>query len=125
MYHPLIQDPVPNSLTVGAQGILVTGSNMSGKSTFLRTVALNALFAQTIYTCLAKSYRSLFLKLFTSIGRSDNIIEGKSYYLVEAQSILRIIKAIDAETETAIMAVLMNCTEAPIPKKESRQVAGY
>lgn len=105
MYHPLIQDPVPNSLTVGAQGILVTGSNMSGKSTFLRTVALNALFAQTIYTCLAKSYRSLFLKLFTSIGRSDNIIEGKSYYLVEAQSILRIIKAIDAETETAIMAV--------------------
>jgi len=105
MYHPLVEDPVPNSLTIGAQGILITGSNMSGKSTFLRTVAVNALLAQTIYTCLAQSYRSLFVKLMTSIGRSDNIIEGKSYYLVEALSILRIIKAIEAETQTAIMAV--------------------
>ncbi|HKM18010.1 MAG TPA: DNA mismatch repair protein MutS, partial [Limnochordia bacterium] len=105
MYHPLLQDPVPNSLTVGNQGILITGSNMSGKSTFLRTVGTNALFAQTIYTCLAQAYRSQFVKLLTSIGRADNIIEGKSYYLVEAQSILRVLKAIEAESSVTVMAI--------------------
>ncbi|HHX02434.1 MAG TPA: hypothetical protein GX739_07200 [Firmicutes bacterium] len=123
MYHPLIENPVPNSLTVGTQGVLITGSNMSGKSTFLRTVAVNALFAQTVYTCLAKAYRSQFLKLLTSIGRSDNIIEGKSYYLVEAQSILRIIKAIEAETEVTIMAIFDEMYRGT--NSEERIKAGY
>ena len=39
------------------QGILVTGSNASGKSTFLKAVALNALLAQTIHTCTADFIR--------------------------------------------------------------------
>ena len=47
--HPLLTDPVPNSLTLRTgQGMLVTGSNMSGKSTFLRTVGVNAVLAQTV-----------------------------------------------------------------------------
>ena len=57
-YHPLVQDPVPNSIRPEKKGVLVTGSNMSGKSTFLRTVGLSALFAQTIHTVCASAYRA-------------------------------------------------------------------
>ena len=52
--HPLLGDAVPYSITLGnPSGMIVTGSNMSGKSTFLRTVGVTTVLAQTIYTCLA------------------------------------------------------------------------
>jgi len=102
-YHPLLSDPVPNSIEVSDRGILITGSNMSGKSTFLRTVGVNVLLAQSIYTCLAKEYRSCPLRLLTSIGRADNVIEGKSYYLEEALSILRVIEALNEELTTLVI----------------------
>ncbi len=90
--HPLLKDAVPNSILMGNEGILITGSNMSGKSTFLRTVGINALFAQTIYTCLASSYRGSFLRVITSISREDNLMEGKSFYYQEAERLLRLIQ---------------------------------
>jgi hypothetical protein len=99
-YHPLLDDPVPNSISVSKNGNLVTGSNMSGKSTFLRVIGINVLFAQTIYTCLASSYQGLFYKLISSIGRSDNVVEGKSYYLVEALALLRIIQSVNDDVPT-------------------------
>ena len=102
-YHPLLAQPVPNSISIGQRGILITGSNMSGKSTFLRTVGVNALLAQTIATCLAESYRGCPLRLITSIGRADNVVEGKSYYLEEALGVLRVIEAISAETATLVI----------------------
>lgn len=91
--HPLLLNPVPNSIEISNEGIIITGCNMSGKSTFLRTLGVNALFAQTIYTCIASSYKGSFLKVITSISRGDNLVGGKSYYLAEAEALLRIIKA--------------------------------
>jgi hypothetical protein len=56
LVHPLVDQAVPNSLTAAPpHGVLVTGSNMSGKSTFLRTVGVNAVLAQTLHTALARS----------------------------------------------------------------------
>lgn len=95
--HPLIEDPVTNSVTMKDRGILVTGSNMSGKSTFLRTVGINAVFAQTICTCIADEYSASYLRVITSISRLDNIIGGKSYYLAEAEALLRIINEFGKE----------------------------
>lgn len=106
MYHPLLKNPVANTLTIQDKGILITGSNMSGKSTFLRTIGINALFAQTVFTCFAREYKSEFVKLLTVIGRVDNIIEGKSYYLVEAQSILRIIAETKQHEKVTTLAIL-------------------
>lgn len=123
MYHPLLREPVPNSLTIGEKGILITGSNMSGKSTFLRTVGVNALFAQSIFTCFARRYSSRFVKLMTVIGRADNLIEGKSYYLVEAQSILRIIKEIETDNKTVIMAIFDEMYRGT--NSEERITAGF
>ncbi len=93
MAHPLLKDPVKNSICIDREGIIVTGSNMSGKSTFLRTLGLNALFAQTLCTCIADEYEGSFFKILTSISPGDNIVGGKSYYFAEAEALLRIINA--------------------------------
>ncbi len=95
--HPLLNEPVPNSISVESGGVLITGSNMSGKTTFLKAIGVNAVLAQTIYTCLAKEYQASFFHIMTSIGRKDNVIEGKSYYLDEIQALLRIINALEKD----------------------------
>ena len=51
LIHPLIDKPVPNDLDTSSS-VLLTGSNASGKTTFLKTIALNAIFAQSICTVL-------------------------------------------------------------------------
>lgn len=51
--------------------------------TVLKTIGVNMLFAQTLHFCLAKRFSSSFFNTLTLIGRKDNIIEGKSYYLQE------------------------------------------
>ncbi|OPJ61546.1 MutS-related protein [Clostridium oryzae] len=91
--HPLIENAVANDLQLDSKGVLLTGSNMSGKSTFLRTVGVNAVLAQTIYTVTAEEYTASFFNIVTSISPSDNIMSGKSYYLGEAEAMLRIIKS--------------------------------
>lgn len=93
--HPLINNPVPNSFSTG-NAALITGSNASGKSTFLKAVAINAIFAQTIYTCLAKEYSSSFFNIYSSMALNDNLEAEESYYIVEIKSIKRIIDGLNA-----------------------------
>ncbi|GAA0746921.1 MutS-related protein [Clostridium oceanicum] len=95
--HPLIEKAVPNSITLNKSGVILTGTNMAGKSTFLRTVGLNALMAQTFYTCTAKEYVANFFNIVSSMAPKDNVLKGKSYYLGEAEAILRIINKVDEE----------------------------
>jgi len=68
--HPLLTEAVPNSLDVAGKSILITGSNMSGKTTFVRALGVNAV-----------------------LGRTDSLIEGKSYYLAEVESVLALVRA--------------------------------
>lgn len=92
--HPLVHQAVPNSIALAPpHGVLVTGSNMSGKSTFLRTVGVNVVLAQTINTCLARTYEAPVYQVRSCIGRADDLIAGKSYYLVEVESVLALVKA--------------------------------
>ncbi len=90
MYHPLITDPVKNSLDEDTC-VLLTGSNASGKSTFLKTAAINALFAQTIVTCPADSYQGSFYKIYSSMALRDDIRGAESYYIVEIRALKRIL----------------------------------
>ena len=101
--HPLLEKPVPNSLVLNKKGLVITGSNMSGKSTFLRTVGVNAILAQTMYTCIATSYKGDFFKIISSISPDDNLLGGKSYYLSEAEALLRIIKQCNDKIPTLCM----------------------
>ncbi|MFT8350659.1 MutS-related protein [Clostridium saccharoperbutylacetonicum] len=95
--HPLLKEPVANSINICRKGIVLTGTNMSGKSTFLRMVSTNILLAQTFNFALAKEYEGCFLNIVSSISPKDDITNGKSYYMAEAESILRIIKASEQE----------------------------
>ncbi len=90
MYHPLIDNPVKNSIST-KRGILLTGSNASGKSTFLKTVSLNAILAQTIHTCLADSYSGSPYRIMSSMALRDDLSGGDSYYIVEIKSLKRIL----------------------------------
>jgi hypothetical protein len=90
--HPLIADAVPNSIVLQTgRGVLITGSNMSGKSTFLRAVGVNVVLAQTIHTCFAGGYDAPTLAVASCMGRTDDLPGGKSYYIVEAESLLELV----------------------------------
>jgi DNA mismatch repair ATPase MutS len=91
--HPLVENPIDNSITLSRNGIILTGTNMSGKSTFLRMVGINVLLAQTFYTCLSESYEGTYMKLMSSISPSDDVTSGKSFYLGEAEAMLRLINS--------------------------------
>ena len=86
-FHPLLDPCQPNSLISETKGIIITGSNMSGKTTFIRTVAINAILAQTIYTVCASKYHSAFFNVHTAIGTQDDLLAGKSYYKEEIDAI--------------------------------------
>jgi hypothetical protein len=92
--HPLLPDAVPNSIALAPPaGIVITGSNMSGKSTFLRTIGVTAIMAQTINTCLASRYEAPLFVVRSCIGLADDPAAGKSYYLVEVESVLALVHA--------------------------------
>jgi hypothetical protein len=92
--HPLLADAVPNTIALSPScGVLVTGSNMSGKSTFLRTLGVTAVMAQTIQTCLAEGYEAPIFKVRSCIGRADDLVAGKSYYIVEVEAVLGLVRA--------------------------------
>ncbi|MEQ8199304.1 MAG: hypothetical protein ABRQ27_15095 [Clostridiaceae bacterium] len=91
-YHLLVENAVANSIEVNKTGAIITGSNMSGKSTFLKMTAINCLFAQTIFTCPAKKYEGDLFHIITSLNPKEDILEGKSYYLGEAKAILSILQ---------------------------------
>ena len=87
IYHPLINDCVANSLNIDQKSVLITGSNMSGKTTFIRTIAINSVLSQTVYTCFADAFITPFLKVFSSIRIDDDLLEGKSYFFEEVKTI--------------------------------------
>jgi DNA mismatch repair ATPase MutS len=92
--HPLLKNPVENSIEIYNKGIVLTGTNMSGKSTFLRMISTNIILAQTFDFVLAKEYEGCFFYVVSSISPQDDLVNGKSYYLAEGESVLRIIKSL-------------------------------
>lgn len=97
--HPLLETPVPNDLTINGKGILLTGSNMSGKSTFIRTIGVNAVLAQTIHSCFAQEYRAPFLHVKACMGATDSLTEGKSYYFAEVENVRALVTATQSDRQ--------------------------
>lgn len=103
-YHILIENPVKNSISTD-RGVLLTGSNASGKSTFLKTIALNAIFAQTIHTCTASQYKAPFFTIYSSMSLRDSIDSGESYYIVEIKALKRILDGVKESNRTVLCFV--------------------
>lgn len=100
--HPAIQDAVGNDLALPGRSLLVTGSNMSGKSTFLRTLAINAVLAQSIHTVCGR-YRGTLLRVHTAMRAVDATDEGLSTYAAEVKAVRGLITA--AEGPASLFAL--------------------
>ena len=95
-YHPLVRDCVRNTVDTD-KCILLTGSNASGKSTFLRMAAINAILAQTVYTVCAKEYSAPVYNIYSSIALKDDLLGKESFFLVEIRSLKRVIDALSGD----------------------------
>ncbi|PRQ07214.1 MutS-related protein [Enhygromyxa salina] len=91
--HPLIDECVPNDLDLSAHGLVLTGSNMAGKSTFLRTLGLNAILAQSLGVGYFDSYEAPILRVYSSMSIIDDLLAGRSRYRAEAERILALTRA--------------------------------
>ncbi len=96
LVHPLIEKPVANDFDI-KDNILVTGSNASGKSSFVKAAAINAILAQSILTCTAEQFRMRRCKVVTSMAVRDDICAGDSYFVAEIKSMKRIVEQVKTE----------------------------
>ena len=99
VWHPLIKEPVPNTMD-WKENVLVTGSNASGKSTFIKAIALNAVLGQSIATCFAQRFAMPRAQVMSSMALRDNVQGGESYFIVEIKSLKRILTALRDDVPT-------------------------
>lgn len=93
IYHPLIDKPVFNSVLLD-KNCIITGSNASGKSTFIKAVAINIILAQCLNTCMAKKMVMPYSTVITSMAVTDDLMAGESYYIREIKYLKRIIESL-------------------------------
>lgn len=88
--NPLLKNAVPNDIEF-KRNIIITGSNASGKSTFVRSVAINLILGQTVHTCTAEKAVIPKCCVMTSMAVRDDILSGESYYVREIRYLKRMI----------------------------------
>lgn len=93
--HPALEDPVANPASLRSPGVVLTGANMSGKSTYLRSVAVNQILAQSLALVFARGYSCGLFRIASSMARADDLGRGESLYLSEARRILSILSLAD------------------------------
>lgn len=84
-YHPLIEDCIVNSISIDGTNVIITGGNMSGKTTFLKTLGINIFLAQTINYSFCDYLEIPKIKVISSIASNDNLMQGKSYFMDELE----------------------------------------
>ncbi len=94
VYHPLIADCKSNSIITNGSNAIITGGNMSGKTTFLKTIGVNVILAQTINFTFSSKFELPPLKLFSSIQNRDKLTEGISFFMDELLRTKQILKSI-------------------------------
>lgn len=96
-------DCIPNNIDLFKRSVLITGSNMAGKTTFIRSLGLNTITAFSINTCFAKSFSIGHFNLDSTIRVGDSILAEKSYYLEEVLRIKNIINNSQNNTPSLIL----------------------
>ena len=99
LYHPLLKEPVSNDFTLRDRAIL-TGANASGKSTFMKSLAVNVILSQTIDTACCSALSIPLLKVMTSMAIRDDVVSGESYYVREVRYLKRMLDEISRGTMT-------------------------
>lgn len=97
-YHPLVDNCIPNSISLDLKNAIISGGNMSGKSTFLKVLGVNVLLSQTINFSFSSTMELPRLRVLSSIVSSDNLETGTSLFMSEllrAKSIINIVDSSD------------------------------
>ncbi|MDH6604095.1 DNA mismatch repair ATPase MutS [Bacilli bacterium PM5-9] len=107
LYHPLLnnENVIANDFNTQAQTTIITGSNMSGKTTFIRSIGINMLLAYSGAMVCAKKFDVTLMKIFTSIRVEDNMNDGISTFYAE---INRIKEMVQAQEEGQVMLCLID-----------------
>lgn len=105
LYHPLIKACVANDLTLDNRSLMLTGSNMSGKSTFIKSIGINVITSQTLNTSFTKEYKASPFQLSSSMKISDDINENKSYYLEEVITIGEMLESSEEKKERHLFII--------------------
>ncbi|MGA9293079.1 MAG: hypothetical protein WBV81_10800 [Ignavibacteriaceae bacterium] len=108
--HPLIpfQKTVPNDFRINIRGevIIITGSNMSGKSTFLKTIGMNLALAFSGSVVNAASLSTGLFRIFTSINITDSVIDGISYFYAEVKRLKNLLTELNKESTVPIFFLI-------------------
>ncbi|MGH8288025.1 MAG: MutS-related protein [Steroidobacteraceae bacterium] len=91
--HPLVAEPVANSMTLRQRSALISGSNMAGKTTFIKMMAINVIFGRTVGICLAAKATIPAAAVMACIRSDQSVESGKSRYFAEAEAILSFLRS--------------------------------
>ena len=122
--HPLLNKTkrVDSNLLIDSeQFFIVTGANMAGKSTFLRTVSLHIVMANVGLPVCAKSSQYFPVKLITSMRTNDSLSEESSYFFSELKRLKYIVDAIKKEPYFIVLDEILkgtNSTDKAIGSKK-------
>ncbi|MGH8320218.1 MAG: MutS-related protein [Steroidobacteraceae bacterium] len=86
-YHPLIAHSVPNSIALTRRSALITGSNMTGKTTYMKMAGVNIVLGHTLGFCLARSATLPRSPVMASVRSDQSVESGKSGYSAEVEAI--------------------------------------
>ena len=111
-YHPLIGDPVPNTVVL-ENDCIVTGSNASGKSTFIKMIAVNHILAQSLFICCARTYSLGRAYVISSMALRDDIEHGESYFMAEVRSLRRIMDECKKQRCVCFIDEILRGTNTP------------
>jgi len=106
IYHPFLafKHAVPNHFTLGKKQVaIVTGANMAGKSTFLRTIGLNYVLACNGVPVCATAFKFSIVTLFSSMRTTDNLSKDISYFNAELLRLKQLIQHVKAHPYTLII----------------------
>ncbi|WP_455256846.1 MutS-related protein [Peptoniphilus asaccharolyticus] len=94
--HPLLgEEQVSQDFDFSNKDILITGSNASGKSTFLRNLGINVILANSLGLTHSKRLKTSFFKVESAIDISDSLEEKMSYFMAETKAIKRMIESFE------------------------------
>lgn len=97
LYHPLVQDAVKNDLRIEKNVVLITGANMSGKSTLLKTIGLCVYLAHLGLPIPAQSGHIPFYNhIFIQINHSDDLKNGYSHFMKEIMNLKTVVEQADS-----------------------------
>lgn len=120
-YHPLVRNCVPNDFQF-AGGIILTGSNMSGKTTFMRMLGVNQILANAGGIVCAKSFQTRDYAVVTSLRANDMLQEGISTFYAEINRMKRIMQETASQPTLALIDEIFKGTNAKDRIYASKQI---